>query len=167
MSPAAGVDADLLVKVSTPSKVDKVPVVGKVILVLPEVVNDKEYAPVVLKDPAVDRLPPRVIVLPLLFTPVPPFAPKTTPVTFVAFPDNSPMKLVAVTEAKPEIVFVVAPKSILVLPNCIDLSANWFFVIPAVFEILAVVIPDTEIVFEVKSIPDPLINKSCLLANFA
>ena len=41
----------LLVRVSIPAKVAKVPKVGKVTLVAPEVVRDRENAPEVVKDP--------------------------------------------------------------------------------------------------------------------
>jgi len=57
----------LLVSVSVPSNVANVPVVGKVTVVVAVDVN------VVANAPDVVRFPPSVIVLPLLFTPVPPY----------------------------------------------------------------------------------------------
>ena len=62
----------LLVKVSVPANVAIVPVVGKVILVAPVLVNVVLKLPAVVKSLAVKILPPNVIVLPELFTPVPP-----------------------------------------------------------------------------------------------
>ena len=70
----------LLVSVSLPARVAKVPVVGNVILVVFVEVKFVVYAPVVV------RLPPSVIVFPVLATPVPPFAPNTIPVTFEDVP---------------------------------------------------------------------------------
>jgi len=61
-----------------PVVVNSVPVVGNVKVVLADTVNAVVNAPVKVK------LPPMVIVLPVLATPVPPFAPKTIPVTFPA-----------------------------------------------------------------------------------
>ena len=62
----------LLVSVSTPARVARVPESGKVTLVAPVVVRFRENAPVVVKDPAVDKFPPTVMVLDPLSTPVPP-----------------------------------------------------------------------------------------------
>jgi hypothetical protein len=56
----------LLVKVSVPANVARVPVVGRVTFVAPVEVK------VVAKAPAVTKFPPKVIVLVPLFTPVPP-----------------------------------------------------------------------------------------------
>jgi hypothetical protein len=56
----------LLVNVSVPANVAKVPVVGRVTLVVPVEVR------VVGKAPEVTKLPPKVIVLEPLFMPVPP-----------------------------------------------------------------------------------------------
>ena len=56
----------LLVSVSAPASVARVPAVGRVTLVGAVEVR------VVAKAPDVVRLPPRVIVFPVLFTPVPP-----------------------------------------------------------------------------------------------
>ena len=56
----------LLVKVSVPANVLKVPVVGKVTLVVAVVVK------VVANAPEVVKFPPRVIVFDALFIPVPP-----------------------------------------------------------------------------------------------
>ena len=61
------VDNVLLVKVSEPARVANVPVVGRVIEVL------AVYVKVVVKAPEVVKLPPTVIVLPVLATPVPPY----------------------------------------------------------------------------------------------
>jgi hypothetical protein len=52
-----------------PAVVSRVPLVGRVTLVLPVAVR------VVVNEPEVVRFPPRVIVLPVLSTPVPPRAP--------------------------------------------------------------------------------------------
>ena len=75
-----GVTMVLFVNVSEPANVANLPVAGKVTFVLASAVN------VVLKAPEVTKFPPKVIVLSRLLTPVPPFLPKTTPVTFAAFP---------------------------------------------------------------------------------
>jgi len=56
-----------------PVNVANVPVTGKVTAVLAVVVN------AVLKAPEVVKLPPKVIVLPVLATPVPQLAPTRTP----------------------------------------------------------------------------------------
>ena len=64
----------LFVKVSVPAKVATVPVVGKVTFVEPVDVS------VILFAPLVTKLPPNVMVLPVLSMPVPPFAPCTIPV---------------------------------------------------------------------------------------
>ena len=61
----------LLLKVSVPAKVARVPVTGSVNVVLAVVVS------VVVCAPEVVKLPPIVIVLPVFATPVPPYAPAT------------------------------------------------------------------------------------------
>jgi hypothetical protein len=63
----------LLVNVSVPANVANVPDAGKVTAVFAVVVNS------VLKAPEVVKLPPKVIVFPVLSTPVPPLAPTKTP----------------------------------------------------------------------------------------
>ena len=65
----------LFVKVSAPVKVASVPVVGKVKLVGAELINVVLKPPDVIKSLAVEIFPPKVIVLPVLFTPVPPNSP--------------------------------------------------------------------------------------------
>ena len=65
----------LLVKVSVPAKVAIVPVVGKVIFVIPVLVKVVVKLPAVMKSAVVDILPPKLIVLVPLFTPVPPNVP--------------------------------------------------------------------------------------------
>ena len=72
----------LLVKVSVPAKVAMVPVVGKVIFVAPVLVKVVLKLPAVVKSLAVKILPPRVIVLPELFTPVPPNCPAMAPASY-------------------------------------------------------------------------------------
>ena len=62
----------LFVKVSVPANVASVPVVGKVIFVAPVLVKVVLKLPAVVKSLAVKILPPKVIVLLPLFTPVPP-----------------------------------------------------------------------------------------------
>ena len=62
----------LLVKVSVPAKVAMVPVVGSVILVAPVLVKVVLKLPAVVKSLAVKILPPNLIVLFPLSTPVPP-----------------------------------------------------------------------------------------------
>ena len=52
----------LFVRVSAPANVASVPVVGKVTFVPPVVVNVSANAPEIVKDPAVDTFPPRVVV---------------------------------------------------------------------------------------------------------
>jgi hypothetical protein len=69
LEPAAIV---LFVSVSALAKVANVPEVGKVTEVVPLAVNVTANAPLVVK------FPPRVIVLPLLATPVPPYRPAIT-----------------------------------------------------------------------------------------
>ena len=76
------VDNVLLVKVSDPANVAKVPVVGNVTEVL------AVDARVVVKAPEVVRFPPIVIVLPVLATPVPPYCPVTTLPFQVVLVDN-------------------------------------------------------------------------------
>ena len=65
----------LFVKVSVPAKVAIVPVVGSVILVSPILVKVVLKFPTVVKSLAVKILPPSVMVLLPLFTPVPPKVP--------------------------------------------------------------------------------------------
>ena len=60
-----------------PVVANKVPEVGKVTAVVPVIVNVEANAPEVV------RFPPRVMVFPELFTPVPPFTPASRPVIFV------------------------------------------------------------------------------------
>jgi hypothetical protein len=62
----------LLLKVSAPVKVASVPVVGKVIFVKPVLFKVVLKLPEVVNAFAVVILPPKVIVLPVLSTPVPP-----------------------------------------------------------------------------------------------
>ena len=82
----------LFVSASVPASVDNVPAVGSVIIVLLvvfKVISAPVFdTPVVVKFLPVLILPPRVIVLPVLSIPVPPFAPKTIPVTLVALPNK-------------------------------------------------------------------------------
>ena len=68
----------LLVNVSVPSNVANVPDTGKVTAVFAVVVN------AVVKAPEVVKLPPNVIVFPVLLTPVPPFAPTSIPPKLIA-----------------------------------------------------------------------------------
>ena len=65
----------LFVKVSAPVKVASVPVVGRVTVVGAVLTNVVLKLPEVVKSLAVAILPPKVIVLPVLFTPVPPYCP--------------------------------------------------------------------------------------------
>ena len=62
----------LPIKVSVPAKVARVPVVGNVTFVSPKLVNVVLKLPAVVNALAVVILPPKVIVLPVLTTPVPP-----------------------------------------------------------------------------------------------
>jgi len=71
-----------------PAKVDIVPVVGKVIFVKPILVKVVLKLPAVVKSLAVKTFPPNVIVLPELFTPVPPNCPAIACDKF-ALPSNS------------------------------------------------------------------------------
>ena len=70
----------LFFKVSEPSKVARTPLVGKVTFVAPTLVNVVLKVPAVVNALAVLILPPKVIVLPVLFTPVPPYCPAIGPV---------------------------------------------------------------------------------------
>ena len=70
----------LKVNVSVPDKVASVPVVGKVIFVSPVLVKVVLKLPDVVNALAVVILPPKVIVLPVLATPVPPYCPAIGPV---------------------------------------------------------------------------------------
>ena len=63
----------LFLKVSEPSKVARTPLVGKVTFVAPTLVNVVLKVPAVVNVLAVVILPPKVIVLPVLATPVPPY----------------------------------------------------------------------------------------------
>jgi hypothetical protein len=65
-------ESDLLVNVSAPVRVLSVPLVGRITEVVPVTVM------VVAKEPEVIRFPPRVIVLPVLAIPVPPYCPAIT-----------------------------------------------------------------------------------------
>ena len=56
--------------------------------------------------------------------PVPPFAIATIPETFVAVPDNVPIKLLDVTEVNPITEVTVPPNDIVVEPNVVVLFAN-------------------------------------------
>ena len=91
----AGLVKDLFVNISVPSKVAKVPVAGKVTLVATVVVN------VVAKAPDVVRLPPKVMLFPVLSTPVPPCTGKITPLIFAS-----------VTELSAILTVVMAPLAI-------------------------------------------------------
>jgi len=70
-----------------PANVDIVPVIGKVILVTPVLVKVVLKLPAVVKSLAVNTFPPNVIVLPELFTPVPPNCPAIACVK-LAVPSN-------------------------------------------------------------------------------
>jgi len=74
----------LFVNPSLPDSVARVPVTGNVTLVAPVVVRVRSFSPEVVNDPPVTILPPSVIVIPVLATPVPPLAPGNIPVTFAA-----------------------------------------------------------------------------------
>ena len=63
------------VNVSVPDKVDSVPVVGNVTFVSPVLVKVVLKLPAVVNALAVVILPPKVIVFPVLATPVPPYCP--------------------------------------------------------------------------------------------
>jgi len=76
------------VSVSVPVKVASVPVVGKVIFVSPVLVKVVLKVPAVANALAVVILPPKVIVLPVLATPVPPYCPAIGPVK-AAVPSKS------------------------------------------------------------------------------
>ena len=83
----------LLVSGSLPDNVLSVPVVGKIKSVVPVVFKVmleafETVVPVVVNEAPVLISPPNVIVFPVLSTPVPPFAPKTIPVTLVAVPSK-------------------------------------------------------------------------------
>ena len=72
----------LFVKVSVPANVAMVPVVGKVIFVIAVLTKVVLKLPEVVKSLAVKTLPPKVIVLPALLTPVPPYCPAIACVKF-------------------------------------------------------------------------------------
>ena len=73
-SPSTGAVKVLFVSVSVPASVARVPVVGRVIDVVPVAVK------VVANAPLVVRFPPSVMVLLVFATPVPPLAPGRIPV---------------------------------------------------------------------------------------
>ena len=104
----------LEVNVSVPVKVASVPVVGKVIFVSPKLINVVLKVPAVVNALAVVILPPKVIVLPVLATPVPPYCPAIA--ELISAP---PLKLF--------------PYILLAVANCVDVLA-----LPAK---LAVIIP--------------------------
>ena len=86
----------LLVKVSVPAKVAIVPVVGNVILVSPVLVSVVLKLPAVVNALAVVILPPKVIVLPVFATPVPPYCPAIGPVKSAVPLNELPYILLAV-----------------------------------------------------------------------
>ena len=87
----------LPIKVSVPAKVARVPVVGNVTFVSPKLVNVVLKLPAVVNALAVVIFPPKVIVLPVLTTPVPPYCPAIADV-----------KLSVPSNGLPYIVFVAA-----------------------------------------------------------
>ena len=92
----------LFVKVSVPARVAKVPLNGNVTLVAPIEVR------LVLKFPAVVKLPPNEIVFDPLSTPVPPLALGNTPVTCevkLIVPDKSAVLNVVQAGAEPPVDF--------------------------------------------------------------
>ena len=113
----------LLVRVSEPDSVAKVPELGSVTLVTPVAVNVMANAPAVAKfaavvnvpavvsAPPVETLPPSVMVYVLLFTPVPPLA-------GFKIPDSVTAPVVSVLGLKP-----VVPALNDVTP---PVSENWF-----------------------------------------
>ena len=86
---SAGLVRVLLVRISIPSRVVRVPVVGRVMDVLAVTVSAVLYMPEVVKSP------PSVIVFPELFTPVPPYCPA------IAVPFQVPVVMVP-TEERPD-----------------------------------------------------------------
>jgi hypothetical protein len=86
----------LLVKVSVPAKVAIVPVVGNVIFVSPKLIKVVLNVPAVVNALAVLILPPKVIVLPVLLTPVPPYCPVIGPVKAAVPSKSLPYILLAV-----------------------------------------------------------------------
>ena len=88
----------LLVNVSVPARVANVPLVGSVTLVVDVVVK------VVANAPEVVKLPPSVIVLPELFTPVPPYCPATRVPCQVPVPIVPTVVKLEVTTAEPRVV---------------------------------------------------------------
>ena len=92
------------VNVSVPDKVASVPVVGKVTFVSPKLVNVVLKVPAVVNALAVVILPPKVIVLPVLTTPVPPYCP-------------------VIAEAKGAVPSNGLPYILLGVANCVDVLA--------------------------------------------
>ena len=111
----------LPIKVSVPAKVESVPVVGKVILVGAVLINVVLKLPEVVKSLAVVILPPKVIVLPVLTTPVPPYCP-----VMAEFKGALPSKLLPYT-LTPEANFVVVlalPAKLAVIIFALKLPAS-------------------------------------------
>ena len=175
----------LFINASVPLIVASVPLVGSVTSELLVVLMVVEPVPANVKSLEVSILPPNLIIFVPLSLPVPPkfgaitwarscvplkslpyiFLSANNLVAVLALPVNSPIKLVEVTDAKPAIVFVVAPKGILVEPSCTALFANWSFVIPASAAKLLDFNPFAEILSPVMSIPDPAVNLFCFALN--
>ena len=85
--------------------VARVPVVGRVIFVAAVVVSVSEKAPLVANAPAVEIFPPRVMVIPVFATPVPPFAPVRMPPSVTA-PVVAELGVSPVVPAENEVTFI-------------------------------------------------------------
>ena len=144
----------LFVKVSVPAKVAMVPVVGKVIFVAPVLVNVVLKLPAVVKAFAVKILPPKVIVLPELFTPVPPYCPAIAEVNSELPSKGLPYIFIGVASfvvvlALPAKAAVIVPALKLPSPS---LLTNVFAVL---FEVAAAIA--SEIVLIVEELTPPIL----------
>jgi hypothetical protein len=129
-----------------------VPVVGKVTFVVAVVVNVVAKLPDVVKSFPVEILPPKVIVFPVLSTPVPPLAPGNVPVTplingnpvaFVNTPDAGVPNagVVNVGLVNVLLVKVSVPPSVAKVPVALG---NVIVVVPAAAGATTVAVPDVD-----------------------
>ena len=163
-----GLVSVLLVNVSVPSNVAKVPDNGRVTDVVPDEVKVVVYAPEVI------RLPPSVIVFPVLSIPVPPLATGKIPVTPVV--SGNPVRFVATPEAGvPKagvtrvglvsvlLVNVSVPSNVAKIPDngrVTDVVPDEIKVVAYAPEVLK--LPPSVIVFPALSMPVPPLSESSM-----
>jgi hypothetical protein len=133
----------LFVKVSVPAKVAIVPVVGKVIFVSPTLVNVVLNVPAVVNAPAVKILPPNVIVLPVLSTPVPPYCPAIGPLIAAVPSKSEPYILLGVCNFV--VVLALPDKLPVTLPTTLPVT----FPVKAAVTVLALKLPASSLLTKV------------------